>query len=593
MKNIISSVFPLAEKWAPSQVAQLISVRKQLEADNLKVTVLGDFKAGKSTLLNHLFLQRALLPTSVAESTAVPTVLCNGDSCLQLWKRDAFGEEYQVETITDISAEKLTSYITAGTEEQRLELSQRYSKVVLFQPGILPDGLILVDTPGMNSTNVGIMTSSLWEAHDADVVLYVVRSRELRQRETELIAEISGSQRSKIPFMVVLTSDGTQAEGQLNMICDEIRAELTMLQIPCDCGVFRFPARGSVVDSSIASIADRLHKLFVSNESQMTDGKNDNASALTCGDDALKSRLLAFFEQNVGIGRRAKVIRNLLPIFDEIRNAVRYRLALGDADAEKVKQAEVQLEYKKAEYERVISNLLGDVSVVQMRFIQLVAQRIDEVRNQLKEELGAKKRADEIFAEMKLWKYKIPRNIKLEIEVASVELEKDLQVLRTKYAVSVEKQMANTDGYEVRYDAGIVDNIPAWMITLADYLAFDFFSPLPFIADMGVRYLISNIPFLNKLTPTHIAANIVRDMAYKELDKIIVEVHNSVRSGMDARFAMLNTKLTADLGKLSVFAGEEDAIADAKRSALTQSARQELLSAEDRLRVWAQELRNL
>ena len=126
MKNIIHSVLPLAEKWAPSQVEQLSAVRKQQETETLKVTVLGDFKAGKSTLLNHLFLQNALLPTDVAESTAVPTVLCDGNPCMQLWKRDAYGAEYLVESVTDISAENLASYITAGTEEQRLELSRQY-----------------------------------------------------------------------------------------------------------------------------------------------------------------------------------------------------------------------------------------------------------------------------------------------------------------------------------------------------------------------------------------------------------------------------------------------------------------------------------
>ena len=600
MKNIIHSVLPLAEKWAPSQVEQLREVRKQLETETLKVTVLGDFKAGKSTLLNHLFLQQALLPTDVAESTAVPTVLCDGNPCMQLWKRDAYGAEYLVESVTDISAENLASYITADTDEQRLELSRRYSKVVLSQPGILPAGLNLVDTPGMNSTNVGIMISSMWEAHDADVVLYVVRARELSQRETELITEISGSQHNKVPFFVVLTSDGTQADGQLNQICDEIKAELSMRQIPCDCGVFHFPDRCSCVEASVVNMAKNLYKLFVSGEAQMietTSGESyidespgSDIGSLTHENSRLKSRMLEFFSNNVGKGRRAKIIRNLLPILDEIRNAIRCRLALGDADAEKVKQAEVQLEYKKSEYERTISNLLGDVNVVQMKFIQLAAQGIDRARDQLKKELESKKSADEIFAETKLWKYKIPRNINWEIEAASIELEKDLQILHSKYSVSIEQQMSHTDGYEVSYDAGIVDRIPAWMVTLIDYLAFDFFSPLPFIADMGVRYLISKIPFLDKLTPTRIGANIARDIACKELDKIAVDVHNSVHTSMDSRFALLNAKLTADLDKLSPFAGEEDAIAAAKRSVFSQSARMELISAADRLGEWTQQL---
>lgn len=603
LEDIISSALPLAEKWAPSQAPRLHSVRKQLEAETLKITVLGDFKAGKSTLLNHMFLQSNLLPTEVAESTAVPTVLCNGNPALQLWKRDAHGMEHLVETMDGISAAQLVDYITAGTEAQRLELSRRYSKAVVSLPGILPEGMCIVDTPGMNSTNVGIVTASLWEAHDADAVLYVVRARQLSQREIELIEEISGSQRNKIPFFVVLTSDGTQSAGQLQMICSEIRAELSMRQIPCECGAFYFPPQASIVDCSVINVAQRLKQLFVTNESQIVstaagnhiiiDSPGDVSNVWMQRNDELKSQLLDFFGRHVGLGRRAKVVRNTLPVLDEIRNAVQCRLALGDADAARLEQAREQLEYKKSEYERTISCLLGDVCAAQKHFIQLSAAGIDRVKEQLKEELNEKKKVDDIFAEMQLWKHKIPRCINQEIETASLVLEKDLQKLRAKYEVSVESQMSHAGGYDVRYDAGLVDHIPAWMITLIDYLAFDLLSPLPFFADLGVRYLISNIPLLDKLTPAYIAANIARDIACRKLDEIAAEVHNNVRAGMESRFAMLNTRLTSDLGRISPFAGEEDALSVAAVTALSPQERQELLSASAELNIWTEKLNGL
>ena len=46
----------------------------------MKVVVLGDFKAGKSTIIKRLFLRKPILPRRHAECTAVPTYITNGEA---------------------------------------------------------------------------------------------------------------------------------------------------------------------------------------------------------------------------------------------------------------------------------------------------------------------------------------------------------------------------------------------------------------------------------------------------------------------------------------------------------------------------------
>jgi len=78
---------------------KLLFLRERLEEGRFHLAVLGQFKRGKSTLLNA-FLGEALLPTSVVPLTAIPTFLQYGPKVMVrvLYQDDRPAKEFPGES---------------------------------------------------------------------------------------------------------------------------------------------------------------------------------------------------------------------------------------------------------------------------------------------------------------------------------------------------------------------------------------------------------------------------------------------------------------------------------------------------------------
>ncbi len=108
------------------------------------VACVGQFKRGKSTLLNAL-TGEAILPTGVVPVTAVPTVLRYGNARSA---RVLIGGAW-----SPVPAEDLAQYVS---EELNPENSKQLEGVEVFLPSpLLASGMCLVDTPGIGSVFAG------------------------------------------------------------------------------------------------------------------------------------------------------------------------------------------------------------------------------------------------------------------------------------------------------------------------------------------------------------------------------------------------------------------------------------------------------
>lgn len=115
--------------------------RERLVEDRFNLAVLGEFKRGKSTLVNAL-LERGVLPTGVLPLTSVVTVLAAGER-ERLLVSLTDGSEFEA------PLEELEAYVTeTGNPENRLGV--QVVRVELAHE-LLDVGLDLVDTPGVGS----------------------------------------------------------------------------------------------------------------------------------------------------------------------------------------------------------------------------------------------------------------------------------------------------------------------------------------------------------------------------------------------------------------------------------------------------------
>jgi predicted GTPase len=172
---------------------QLQQLTERLATGRFHLAVLGQFKRGKSTLLNAL-LGEPVLPASVVPVTAIPTFLRAGDAP---GVRVLFQDEAVPPTRYDGTG-TLTEFLAGYVTESGNPKNQRgVSQVEVEHPApILRRGVVLIDTPGIGSTFQHNTEATLNFLPQCDAALFLVSADPpLTAVEAEFLKEV----RAKVP----------------------------------------------------------------------------------------------------------------------------------------------------------------------------------------------------------------------------------------------------------------------------------------------------------------------------------------------------------------------------------------------------------
>jgi small GTP-binding protein len=167
---------------AGSELRDLAAARSRLVEQRFNLAVLGEFKRGKSTLVNAL-LGRELLPTGVVPLTSVVTAIGPGERD-RLLVRFADGREQErpLEELPRYVTEALNPGNQLGVELARLELDNE----------LLRAGLELVDTPGIGSVHAHNTEAARAFLPRVDAAILVLDAGQpLTKGERELLREAS------------------------------------------------------------------------------------------------------------------------------------------------------------------------------------------------------------------------------------------------------------------------------------------------------------------------------------------------------------------------------------------------------------------
>ncbi len=172
----------------PDLGARLQQTRKRLADPNVRVLVVGEFKQGKSQLVNAL-VSAPICPVDDDIATSVPTLVRYAESPKVTLVREseaASGEPEHTER-TDVPIEQLARYVSeAGNPGNRQRLT--YADVGIPRE-LLKTGLVLVDTPGVGGLGSAHGAATMAALTGADSVLLVSdASQEYTKPEIDFLA---------------------------------------------------------------------------------------------------------------------------------------------------------------------------------------------------------------------------------------------------------------------------------------------------------------------------------------------------------------------------------------------------------------------
>lgn len=124
------------------QIKDLEGLTKRLEDQEFIISVVGQFKRGKSSFINAI-LKEEILPTGIIPVTSVVTMIQYGKKKAQV--------VFEGSHVEEVEFQKLKEYIN---EEENPKNIKKVDCVKLYLDlDFLKSGLVLVDTPGVGSTH--------------------------------------------------------------------------------------------------------------------------------------------------------------------------------------------------------------------------------------------------------------------------------------------------------------------------------------------------------------------------------------------------------------------------------------------------------
>jgi Dynamin family len=146
--------------------------RRRLADPAVRVLIVGEFKQGKSQLLNAL-INAPVCPVDDDIATSLPTVVKHSDTASVALIREAesdTGEPLPVQR-TEVPVDQLAQYVSeAGNPNNRRQLT--YAEVGIPRK-LLAGGLVLVDTPGVGGLGSTHGSATMAALPRADAVLLV------------------------------------------------------------------------------------------------------------------------------------------------------------------------------------------------------------------------------------------------------------------------------------------------------------------------------------------------------------------------------------------------------------------------------------
>lgn len=167
-KNIIEIIKQAEELLSTSEICKAeegktAALREKLESQAITVSVIGQFKRGKSTLVNAI-LGEELLPVGIVPVTSVVTRIQYGEKAAEVY--------FDNGVVQPVEFEELSKYIN---EQENPNNKYGVSSVTIHSKSeFLKSGLTFVDTPGVGSAHKHNSDAAYAFVKESDAVIFTI-----------------------------------------------------------------------------------------------------------------------------------------------------------------------------------------------------------------------------------------------------------------------------------------------------------------------------------------------------------------------------------------------------------------------------------
>lgn len=176
------------------------NVIERLSNDNFDVAIVGEFKRGKSSLINAL-IEKDVLPTNPLPATAtLNRVTYSPTPFVKIMYHDGTSEE--------IGIEQLEDYVTKLTDEAEEKAQTIREATVYYPTNYCRNNIDIIDTPGLNDdANMTAVTMELLPNIDAAIFVMMAHSPFSAYEKDFLENKLMTSDLGKIMFVVTRIDD--------------------------------------------------------------------------------------------------------------------------------------------------------------------------------------------------------------------------------------------------------------------------------------------------------------------------------------------------------------------------------------------------
>ncbi len=204
-------------------VAEIDKIQQAISSQQYRVAVIGEFKRGKSSLVNAI-IGAEVLPTDILPMTAAVTrVTFGSERKILIRYKDGHTEEQTVEQLVEYA----TKY-----DEEKARRAATISEIEVTYPSVFCQNHIdIIDTPGLND-NETMTEVTLSVLGDVDAAIIVISaSQPLSMTEKQLIVDLIGKRQIRhlifaITHIDVVSNRPREQDKLLQFIKDRISGEV-------------------------------------------------------------------------------------------------------------------------------------------------------------------------------------------------------------------------------------------------------------------------------------------------------------------------------------------------------------------------------